>query len=153
MRTRLWQSDSQYYKQYTRALKIDTEMTCYKQYTGIFKIDTEMTRYRQYTCVLIIDTETTRYRQYTGVLIIDTEMKCFKQYTGVLKIDTEMDVSTLQNRALISRQAFSKWIPSHLETGMLYMLWPSQLWVQAIFDCVVSTSRAAVPRLQDSTCD
>jgi hypothetical protein len=30
------------YKQYTRVLIIDTEMTCYKQYTGIFKIDTEM---------------------------------------------------------------------------------------------------------------
>jgi hypothetical protein len=42
MRTRLWQSDSQYYKQYTGIFKIDTEMTCYRQYTGVLKIDTEI---------------------------------------------------------------------------------------------------------------
>jgi hypothetical protein len=43
MRTRLWQSISQYYKQYTGIFKIDTEMTCYRQYTGVLKIDTEIT--------------------------------------------------------------------------------------------------------------
>jgi hypothetical protein len=42
MRTRLWQSISQYYKQYTGILKINTEMTCYKQYTGVLKFDTEV---------------------------------------------------------------------------------------------------------------
>jgi hypothetical protein len=57
MCTRFWQSDSQYYKQYTGIFKIDAEMTCFRQYTGVLKIDTEMKCSKQYRGVLKIDTE------------------------------------------------------------------------------------------------
>jgi hypothetical protein len=46
-----------YYQQYSRVLKIDTEMTCYKLYTVVLQIDTELKCYTQYTGVLKIDTE------------------------------------------------------------------------------------------------